>query len=86
MTIFLPLAITAAVLLVGAMAVFAHRETIEPVGGSRWTSTDEVFRDPDTSQPMRVWIDPQDGSRHAVAVGSRPDPQPAPTQPLDDGV
>jgi hypothetical protein len=31
-----------------------------------WTRTDERFRDPASSQIMRVWVDPADGSRHYV--------------------
>jgi hypothetical protein len=31
-----------------------------------WIPTDERFRDPTTRAVMRVWIDPEDQSRHYV--------------------
>jgi hypothetical protein len=39
--------------------------------GARWQRTEEVIRDPFTSQVVRVWIDPTDGSRHYVPERSR---------------
>jgi hypothetical protein len=31
--------------------------------------TDERFEDPETRRTMRIWIDPEDGSRHALPEG-----------------
>lgn len=41
-----------------------HAETAEPAPG--WQRTGERFRDPSSGVIMRVWIDPEDGSRHYV--------------------
>jgi hypothetical protein len=41
-----------------------HGEAQLPAAG--WQRTDEVFIDPTTNRKMRVWIDPQDGSRRYV--------------------
>lgn len=47
-----------------------HGESALPAGD--WRRTDEVFIDPGTSRRMRVWVDPQDGSRHYVPDGDSP--------------
>jgi hypothetical protein len=36
------------------------------VPAAHWRRTDEVFRDPSSGRPPRVWIDPTDQSRHYV--------------------
>jgi uncharacterized protein DUF1707 len=48
-----------------------HAQTREPEPG--WLPTAERFRDPSSGVITRVWIDPQDESRHYV-----PDDAPAP--------
>jgi hypothetical protein len=40
--------------------------TLGWVPAARWERTDEVITDPFTDQAIRVWIDPEDGSRHYV--------------------
>jgi hypothetical protein len=47
-----------------SLALRRHGESDVPAGD--WQRTDEVFRDPSTGRLMRVWIEPQDGSRHYV--------------------
>lgn len=37
-----------------------------PASGTGWVRTSERFRDPTTGKIMRVWIDPEDQSRHYV--------------------
>ncbi len=58
------------VLFVASLFVGRYREARVPAGD--WRRTDEVFVDPSTSRRMRVWVDPQDGSRHYVAEGEQP--------------
>jgi hypothetical protein len=41
-----------------------HGESTMPAG--HWQPTDEIFVDPTTRRRMRVWVDPNDGSRHYV--------------------
>jgi len=41
-----------------------HADAARPAPG--WQRTDERFRDPSSGMIMRVWIDPEDGSRHYV--------------------
>jgi len=41
-----------------------HAQTSTP--GTGWLPTSERFRDPVTSEIIRVWIDPADQSRHYV--------------------
>ncbi|HEV2451612.1 MAG TPA: DUF1707 domain-containing protein [Streptosporangiaceae bacterium] len=41
-----------------------HAQTVRP--GPAWVPTSERFRDPSTKKIMRVWIDPDDHSRHYV--------------------
>jgi hypothetical protein len=48
----------------GWLQLRRHGESPMPAAG--WQSTEEVFRDPSTGRVMRVWVDPQDGSRHYV--------------------
>jgi len=64
--VLIPLVILGALvfLLVVSLALRRHGESELPAGG--WQRTDEVFRDPSTGRIMRVWIDPEDGSRHYV--------------------
>jgi hypothetical protein len=68
------LAVVVVVALVGlfgaSLFVGRFREAHVPAGD--WSRTDEVFIDPSTSRRMRVWVDPQDGTRHYVAEGEQP--------------
>ena len=41
-----------------------HAESAEAAPG--WQRTQERFRDPSSGVIMRVWVDPEDGSRHYV--------------------
>lgn len=41
-----------------------HAQAASP--GPGWVPTDERFRDPTTRAVMRVWVDPDDQSRHYV--------------------
>lgn len=41
-----------------------HAEADRPEIG--WVATDERFRDPQTERILRVWVDPQTGTRHYV--------------------
>jgi hypothetical protein len=52
------------VAVIGWLQLRRHGES--PVPASHWQSTTEVFRDPSSSRVMRVWVDPNDGSRHYV--------------------
>jgi hypothetical protein len=52
------------VLFLITWAVRRYGEAQLPAAG--WQRTDEVFIDPTTNRKMRVWIDPQDGSRRYV--------------------
>ena len=54
-----------AVFFVISLTLRRHGEAGMPAG--HWTPTDEVFVDPTTRRRMRVWVDPNDGSRHYVA-------------------
>ena len=55
-----------AVVVAAVMSLFLrrHGESATPAGD--WTRTDEVFVDPTTGRRMRVWLDPNDGTRHYV--------------------
>jgi hypothetical protein len=55
------------VLFLITWTVRRHGEAQLPAAG--WQRTDEVFIDPTTNRRMRVWIDPQDGSRRYVPEG-----------------
>ena len=48
----------------GLLSRRGHAEAARPAPG--WVETAERFRDPSSGQIMRVWIDPDDGSRHYV--------------------
>lgn len=52
------------VLFAASLMLRRHGESEVPAG--HWQPTAEVFRDPSTDRVMRVWIDPEDGSRHYV--------------------
>ena len=52
------------VFFVASLLLRRHGESELPAG--HWQRTDEVFKDPSTHRLMRVWVDPQDGSRHYV--------------------
>jgi hypothetical protein len=52
------------VLFVVSLTLRRHGESDRPRDG--WRSTDELFKDPSTGRTIRVWIDPEDGSRHYV--------------------
>jgi hypothetical protein len=54
-----------AVAFVISLTLRRHGES--DVRAGDWQRTDEVFRDPTTKRLMRVWVDPNDGSRHYVA-------------------
>jgi hypothetical protein len=60
----LVVAVIVAVAVVGWMQLRRHGES--PVPAATWQRTDEVFRDPSSGRIMRVWTDPDDGSRHYV--------------------
>ncbi len=54
-----------------ALIVFLVRFRARPikeatVPGEDWKRTDELVHD-DLGRTLRIWIDPADGSRHAVA-------------------
>ena len=40
---------------------------IANVPGEDWQRTEEVTQEAATGRTLRIWIDPADGSRHAVA-------------------
>jgi hypothetical protein len=40
---------------------------VASVPGEDWRPTDEVLQESTTGRTLRIWIDPADGSRHAVA-------------------
>ncbi len=61
LALFVALAVVA---YVGWRQLKRHGES--PSAAPTWQRTDEVFRDPSSSRIMRVWIDPDDGSRHYV--------------------
>jgi hypothetical protein len=63
--------IVVVVCIVASFFIRRHREAEVP--SEDWQRTDEVFRDPTTRRFMRVWVDPNDGSRHYV-----PEPGPPP--------
>jgi hypothetical protein len=48
--------------LVASFFVRRHGEASSP--DPTWRPTDEVFRDPSTNRLMRVWEDPERGTRH----------------------
>jgi hypothetical protein len=52
------------VAVVGWLQLHRHGESHLPA--ESWQRTDEVFRDPSSGRVMRVWIEPNDGSRHYV--------------------
>ena len=69
--------VVAAIIVVALVLSFTlrrHGESDLPEPG--WRATDEVFRDPSTERVMRVWVDPEDGSRHHVPerTGGMPPP------------
>jgi hypothetical protein len=41
--------------------------TVASVPGEDWQRTEEVLEEAATGRTLRIWIDPVDGSRHAVA-------------------
>jgi hypothetical protein len=53
-----------------SLSLRRHGESSTP--SEDWHRTDEVFRDPTTKRLMRVWVDPQTGSRHYVPEGGPP--------------
>jgi hypothetical protein len=60
-------AIMAAILLAIVVRIQRVKHSVaDRVRGARWQRTDEVIEDPETKQRIRVWIDPEDGSRHYV--------------------
>jgi len=61
------------VLVLINVGIRRYGERDRPQGG--WQRTPEVFRDPSTGRMMRVWVDPDDGSRHYV-------PEEGPTPPV----
>jgi hypothetical protein len=68
--------IISAVIVLGLLLIVvriqqAKRSVADRAPGARWQRTEEVIRDPFTSQVVRVWIDPTDGSRHYVPERSR---------------
>ena len=70
MIIFVVVLVVLAGFFVVSLTLRRHGESELPAG--HWERTDEVFRDPTTNRVMRVWVDPQDGSRHYVPEpGSR---------------
>ena len=70
MIVFVIVLVVLAGFFVVSLTLRRHGETELPAGD--WERTDEVFRDPTTNRLMRVWVDPQDGSRHYVPEpGSR---------------
>ncbi len=40
---------------------------VASVPGEDWQPTDEVLQESATGRTLRIWIDPADGSKHAVA-------------------
>ena len=70
--------VVAAIVVVALILSFTlrrHGESDRPEPG--WRATDEVFRDPSTERVMRVWVDPEDGSRHYVPERTGGDAAPA---------
>ena len=68
--VFVVVVVVLAGFFVVSLTLRRHGESELPAGD--WERTDEVFRDPTTERLMRVWVDPQDGSRHYVPEpGSR---------------
>jgi len=57
------------VAVVGWFQLKRHGESPHPAPG--WRRTDEVFRDPSSDRIMRVWLDPDDGTRHYVPENPR---------------
>lgn len=67
---YLTLVLSAVALV--ALLVFLYRFRARPIKeasapGEDWKRTDEVVHDGTTGRTLRIWIDPADGSRHAVA-------------------
>ena len=63
----MPLLIVLAILVllvVSSLFIPRHGESPRPEQG--WNPTEEVFRDPSSKQLMRVWVDPENHSRHYV--------------------
>ena len=64
MIVFVVVVVVLAGFFVVSLTLRRHAESELPAGHRE--RTDEVFRDPTTERLMRVWVDPQDGSRHYV--------------------
>jgi hypothetical protein len=58
--------VVAAILLLLAISWSVARRGRSQAPDQGWQPTDEVFKDPRTNRAMRVWVDPQNGSRHNV--------------------
>ena len=55
--------------VVGWLRLGRHGHADAPA--AHWHRTDEVFRDPSSGRPTRVWVDPTDQSRHYVPEDDR---------------
>jgi hypothetical protein len=64
--------VLAVLVVVAVLSLFVRRYRESPVPAGDWQRTDEVFIDPSTGRRMRVWVDPQDRSRHYVPEGTSP--------------
>ncbi|MDQ1357798.1 MAG: hypothetical protein QOF20_588 [Acidimicrobiaceae bacterium] len=62
--------VLAVVAIVGWFKLRRHGQSDRPA--ANWLPTEESFRDPSSGQVMRVWLDPDDGSRHYVPEITRP--------------
>ena len=67
MIIALVVAALVAAAVVGWLRLGRHGHADVPA--AHWRRTDEVFRDPASGRPTRVWVDPTDQSRHYVPEG-----------------
>ncbi len=64
--------IVVALVVLFVFSLLAGRFRESPVPAGEWRPTEELFIDPGTGRRMRVWVDPQDGSRHYVPEGQNP--------------
>ncbi len=67
-TLTLVLSIIGGLALIVALIRFRAKPIKEAqVPGEDWQPTEELVHDSATGRTLRIWVDPTDGSRHAVA-------------------